>query len=58
MFFFLSDQSEHGEKAYPRVPYLDETTEEVVGNIFLFCLVLESKILEYKVSGIRGQRPP
>ena len=55
MFFFLSDQSEHGEKAYPRV---DGTADEVVRNIFRFCFVFGSKILENKVPGIRGQRPP
>ena len=54
MFFFISDQSEHGEKAYPRV---DGTTDEVVRNIFLFCFVFGSKILD-NVPGFPGQRPP
>ena len=48
MFFFLSDQSEHGEKAYPRVPYLDRTADEVVRDIILFCFVFGSKILDIK----------
>ena len=45
MFFFLSDQSEHGEKAYPRV---DGTTDEVVRNIFLFCFVFGQKSWKIK----------
>ena len=47
MFFFLSDQSEHGENAYPRAPYLDGTTEEVVRNIFPF-FVLSQKYWKIK----------